>query len=95
MPFVVFISPPSFERLKLNRRKMGEKDVKEDDLKSIIYEAKETEDKFGHMFDKVIVNYDLDRAYQELRTVIHRLETEPQWVPCHWLKDPNASLTRY
>lgn len=86
MPFVVFISPASFERLKVNKiRELGS-NLKEDDLKNIINEAKLMEIEFGHYFDKVIVNYDLDRSFQELRTDIHRLETEPQWVNAEWIR---------
>jgi guanylate kinase len=43
------------------------------------------EESFGHFFDLIIVNYDLDRAYDELLSAINRLEVEPQWVPAHWV----------
>ncbi|KAL1240362.1 Protein PALS1 [Trichinella pseudospiralis] len=81
MPFVVFISPPSLERMKLNQRRQANPTLKDDELKAIVTEAKEAEEKYGHYFDLVVVNYDLEHSYQELRTAINRLETEPQWVP--------------
>jgi MAGUK p55 subfamily protein 5 len=94
MPYIIFISPPSFERLKMNRQKTGQPPIKDDELKSIIQEARQAELVFGHYFDKVIVNYDLERTFQELRLSIHRLETEPQFVPLSWLLDsPNDSNT--
>ena len=40
---------------------------------------------YGHYFDMVIINQDLDRAYDELLAEINRLEVEPQWVPVQWL----------
>jgi len=43
------------------------------------------EDVYGHYFDMIIVNQDLDRAYDELLSEINRLELEPQWVPIAWL----------
>ncbi|KRZ62390.1 MAGUK p55 subfamily member 5 [Trichinella nativa] len=89
MPFVVFISPPSLERMKLNQRRQANPTLKDDELKAIVTEAKEAEEKYGHYFDLVVVNYDLEHSYQELRTAINRLETEPQWVPSFWLKNPS------
>lgn len=86
MPFVVFIAPPSFERLKANKQRELGTNLKEDDLRNIVNEAKVMESEFGHYFDKTIVNYDLERSYQELRTDIHRLETEPQWVNVDWIQ---------
>ncbi|KRY33868.1 MAGUK p55 subfamily member 5 [Trichinella spiralis] len=89
MPFVVFISPPSLERMKVNQRRQANPTLKDDELKAIVTEAKEAEEKYGHYFDLVVVNYDLEHSYQELRTAINRLETEPQWVPSFWLKNPS------
>ena len=57
----------------------------DDELKDTIEKAREMEDTFGHYFDYVIVNYDLDRAYEELLAEINRLEVERQWVPAQWV----------
>ncbi len=54
-------------------------------MRSIILEGKKMEEEFGHLFDKVIVNMDVERSFQELRNAIHRLETEPHWIPSYWL----------
>ena len=43
------------------------------------------EDGYGHYFDMIIVNQDLDRAYDELLAEINRLELEPQWVSIAWV----------
>ena len=43
------------------------------------------EENYGHYFDHIIVNSDLDRAYNELVEEINRLEVEPQWVPATWV----------
>lgn len=43
------------------------------------------EDKYGHFFDYILVNSDMEQAYQELLNEINRLEVEPQWVPSQWL----------
>ncbi|VDP35345.1 unnamed protein product [Soboliphyme baturini] len=91
MPYVIFIAPTSLERLKMSKQRQGiNGNVKEDELKAIVAEAKKAEEQFGHYFDKVIVNYDLEQSFHELRLVIHRLESEPQWVPSVWLKSTNS-----
>ena len=59
--------------------------MQDEDLKQIIEKAREMEDNFGHYFDMIIVNQDIDRAYDELLAEINRLELEPQWVPFHWV----------
>ncbi len=43
------------------------------------------DDGFGHYFDCIILNYELNTAYDELLGEINRLEVEPQWVPSHWI----------
>lgn len=43
------------------------------------------EETYSHYFDMIIVNQDLDRAYEELLAEINRLELEPQWVPLQWV----------
>ncbi len=47
--------------------------------------AREMEANYGHYFDIIVPNYDLDKAYDELLAEINRLEVEPQWVPSHWV----------
>ena len=59
--------------------------LQDDEIKEIIESGRQMEDLFGQFFDQIIVNYDLDRAYDELLNAINRLEVEPQWVPLHWV----------
>ncbi|XP_029454727.1 MAGUK p55 subfamily member 5 [Rhinatrema bivittatum] len=84
-PFIIFIAPPSQERLRALLAKEG-KNPKPDDLREIIEKAREMEQSSGHYFDTAIVNTDLDKAYQELLRLINKLDTEPQWVPSTWLR---------
>ncbi|KAK0157672.1 hypothetical protein PV328_011382 [Microctonus aethiopoides] len=83
-PYVVFVAPPSLEKLRQKRIKNNES-FKEEELKDIIEKAREMEDKYGHLFDMIIINNDTDRAYNQLVTEINSLEREPQWVPASWL----------
>uniref|UniRef100_T1IQP9 MAGUK p55 subfamily member 5 n=1 Tax=Strigamia maritima TaxID=126957 RepID=T1IQP9_STRMM len=84
-PFVVFVAPPSLEKLRQNRAKLNT-NVKDEELKDIIEKAREMEDSYGHYFDMVIINADLERAYNQLLQEINILEREPQWVPGSWLR---------
>ena len=84
-PYVVFVAPPSLEKLRQKRLKNNES-FKEEELKDIIEKAREMEDKYGHLFDMIILNNDTDRAYNQLLTEINSLEREPQWVPASWVQ---------
>ncbi|CAL7941063.1 unnamed protein product [Xylocopa violacea] len=84
-PYVVFVAPPSLEKLRQKRIKNNES-FKEEELKDIIEKAREMEDKYGHLFDMIIINTDTDRAYNQLLTEINSLEREPQWVPASWVQ---------
>jgi MAGUK p55 subfamily protein 5 len=88
MPFVVFVAPPSLDKLK--RWKMDHSEpINDDELRDIIERAREMEDTYGHYFDMIIVYSDPERAYQQLVTAINSLEREPQWVPAAWLANNN------
>ncbi|XP_019940708.1 protein PALS1 [Paralichthys olivaceus] len=84
-PYIIFIAPPSQERLRALLAK-DNKNPKPEELRDIIEKAREMEQSCGHLFDAVIVNTDQDKAYTELLRLINKLDTEPQWVPCSWLR---------
>ncbi|OCT68847.1 hypothetical protein XELAEV_18040151mg [Xenopus laevis] len=84
-PYIIFIAPPSQERLRALLAKDG-RNPKPEELREIIEKAREMEQNNGHYFDTAIVNTDLDKAYQELIRLINKLDTEPQWVPSSWLR---------
>ncbi|XP_024054359.1 MAGUK p55 subfamily member 5 isoform X2 [Terrapene carolina triunguis] len=84
-PYIIFIAPPSQERLRALLAKEG-KNPKPEELREIIEKTREMEQNNGHYFDTAIVNSDLDKAYHELLRLINKLDTEPQWVPSTWLR---------
>ncbi|XP_065254544.1 MAGUK p55 subfamily member 7 [Emys orbicularis] len=94
-PFVIFIKPPSLERLRETRKnakiisskdeKVAAKPFAEEDFQEMIKSAQMMESQYGHLFDKVIVNDDLTTAYNELKATFDKLETETFWVPVSWL----------
>ncbi|XP_012724580.2 MAGUK p55 subfamily member 5b [Fundulus heteroclitus] len=83
-PYVVFIAPPSQERLRTLLATEG-KTLKPEELKEVTEKAREMELNYSHFFDATIINFDPDQAFQELRRLIDKLDTEPQWVPTSWL----------
>ncbi|XP_018124566.1 MAGUK p55 subfamily member 7 isoform X2 [Xenopus laevis] len=94
-PFVIFIKPPTIERLRETRRnakvisgkdERGEaKTFTDEDFEEMIQSAETMEAQYDHLFDKTIVNDDLSTASNELRSTLDRLETEGFWVPVSWL----------
>ncbi|KAL2098912.1 hypothetical protein ACEWY4_005392 [Coilia grayii] len=84
-PYIIFIAPPSQERLRALLTKEN-RNPKPEELRDIIEKAREMEQNYGHLFDAAIVNTDQDKAYQELLRLINKLDTEPQWVPSSWLR---------
>lgn len=43
------------------------------------------EESYGHHFDLVLVNVDLEKTLSRLLHEVSVLEREPQWVPSTWL----------
>ncbi|XP_037341835.2 protein PALS1-like [Pungitius pungitius] len=84
-PYIIFIAPPSQERLRALLAK-DNKNPKPEELRDVIEKAREMEQSCGHLFDGVIVNTDQDKAFNDLLRLINKLDTEPQWVPCSWLR---------
>lgn len=56
-----------------------------DEVKKVTEKAREMEQSFSHVFDATIVNTEPDQAFYELRRLIDKLDTVPQWVPTTWL----------
>lgn len=89
MPFVVFVAPPSLEKLK--RWKMDRSEsVHDDELLDIIEKAREMEENYSQFFDMVIIYSDPERAYQDLLREINLIEREPQWIPASWVTNTKS-----
>ncbi|XP_033621543.1 MAGUK p55 subfamily member 7 isoform X1 [Fukomys damarensis] len=94
-PYVIFIKPPSIERLRETRKNAkiissrddqgAVKPFTEEDFQEMIKSAQIMESQYGHLFDKIIINDDLTEAFNELKTTFDKLETETHWIPVSWL----------
>ena len=52
----------------------------------MIEKSTKLEKVYGHLFDQVISNDELQKAVNEVALAAHRIETEPQWVPAAWVR---------
>ncbi|XP_077009084.1 MAGUK p55 subfamily member 7 isoform X2 [Tamandua tetradactyla] len=94
-PYVIFIKPPTIERLRATRKNAkiissrddqgAAKPFTEEDFQEMIKSAQIMENQYGHLFDKIIVNDDLTTAFNELKVTFDKLETDTHWVPVSWL----------
>ncbi|XP_076617545.1 MAGUK p55 subfamily member 7 isoform X2 [Chaetodon auriga] len=93
-PFVVFVKPPTIERLRETRQnakiisgkddKGSAKPFTEEDFQEMVRTAQMMETQYGHLFEKVIVNDDLSAAFSELRLALKKVEMDTHWVPVSW-----------
>ncbi|XP_072234296.1 MAGUK p55 subfamily member 7 isoform X2 [Leuresthes tenuis] len=93
-PFVVFVKPPTIDRLRETRKNaqiISGKDDKgsaraftEEDFQEMVSTAQMIESQYGHLFEKVIVNDDLSSAFSELHLALKMVETETHWIPVSW-----------
>lgn len=92
-PYVIFIRPPSLEKLRAIVEKQTKSPEHFDDekLKEIIDEAREMEEKYGDLIDAFIVMNNMDSAYNELLNEINKLDIEPQWIPKRWVHSERDS----
>lgn len=58
----------------------------DDEFNEILRSAERIEFLYSHLFDEVIVNADLSAAFEQLVRAVHRVESEPLWVPASWVQ---------
>ncbi|XP_028292000.1 MAGUK p55 subfamily member 4-like [Gouania willdenowi] len=90
-PYVVFIKPPSPERLRQTRRDAQitssytlNRTFTEEDFVELEHMSKLIEVKYKQFFDRVLVNDDLQAACMQLCSIIQQAQNQPQWVPVSW-----------
>lgn len=58
--------------------------LQEADFKDMIYAAQDMEDRYGYLFEKVVINDDPAAAFAEIRAELDKLEKEVNWIPKIW-----------
>lgn len=54
-------------------------------LERLLRESELLRQAYGHYFDFVIVNNDIDETIRQLELIVEKLHTCPQWVPVSWV----------
>ncbi|XP_015437099.1 PREDICTED: MAGUK p55 subfamily member 7 isoform X4 [Dufourea novaeangliae] len=94
-PYVIYIKPPRFEILKETRNdararstfdESNSRGFTDEEFHEILHSAARIEFLYSHLFDEVIVNADLPMAFEQLVNAVHRVESEPLWVPASWVQ---------
>ncbi|KAL0118386.1 hypothetical protein PUN28_009206 [Cardiocondyla obscurior] len=94
-PYIIYIKPPTFEVLKETRNEArarstfdenNSRGFTDEEFTEILHSAERIEFLYSHLFDEVIVNADLSMAFEQLVNAIHRVESEPLWVPASWVQ---------
>ncbi|XP_011160119.1 MAGUK p55 subfamily member 7 isoform X3 [Solenopsis invicta] len=94
-PYVIYVKPPTFEVLKETRNEArarstfdenNSRGFTDDEFHEILLSAERIEFLYSHLFDEVIVNADLSTAFEQLVNAIHRVVSEPLWVPASWVQ---------
>uniref|UniRef100_A0A671P0V5 MAGUK p55 subfamily member 6-like n=1 Tax=Sinocyclocheilus anshuiensis TaxID=1608454 RepID=A0A671P0V5_9TELE len=90
MPYVVFIAAPEFDTLKAMHKAVVDaglttKQLTDVDLKKTVDESARILRAYRHYFDFIIVNDNLDGAFEKLQSAVDQLCTEAQWVPVSWV----------
>uniref|UniRef100_A0AC34QGE1 Peripheral plasma membrane protein CASK n=1 Tax=Panagrolaimus sp. JU765 TaxID=591449 RepID=A0AC34QGE1_9BILA len=74
-PFVVFIAAPDLQGLQ----------DPDGSLERLGKESEILRQAFGHLFDFVICNNDIDETIRQIETIVEKLNAIPQWVPVSWV----------
>ncbi|KAK0403472.1 hypothetical protein QR680_016938 [Steinernema hermaphroditum] len=74
-PFVVFIAAPNLQGLQ----------DPDGSLERLLKESEILRQAFGHLFDYVIINNDIDETIRSLDTIVEKLSASPQWLPVSWV----------
>ncbi|KAK1118589.1 hypothetical protein K0M31_014895 [Melipona bicolor] len=94
-PYVIYVKPPRLEILKETRNdararstfdENNSRGFTDEEFHEILHSAARIEFLYTHLFDEVIVNADLSMAFEQLVNAVHRVESEPLWVPASWVQ---------
>ncbi|CAG2219236.1 MAGUK p55 subfamily member 7 [Mytilus edulis] len=92
-PYVIYIKSPPFQQIQRTRQRHNAVFVFEgnarpftsSDFDDIVQTSMKLEQKYGHLFDSVIINENLTKAASELITIAKLAETKSHWVPVSWV----------
>uniref|UniRef100_A0A8C3APW7 MAGUK p55 scaffold protein 4 n=1 Tax=Cyclopterus lumpus TaxID=8103 RepID=A0A8C3APW7_CYCLU len=89
-PYVIFIKAPGPDRLRHTRRdarvltNYSVNRAFTDDFVELEEASRLMEAKYKQLFDRTLVNDDLQHACMQLCSIIQEAQDEPQWIPVSW-----------
>ncbi|XP_072902812.1 MAGUK p55 subfamily member 4-like isoform X2 [Hemitrygon akajei] len=96
-PFIIYIKPPNIRRLQQTRAHSSiiteyyvNRSFKEEDLQEIQDVSEKMLNYFGHLFDSVIVNDELEDTRLQLLSVVKEAQAGSHWVPAAWLNSDSG-----
>ncbi|CAF1221675.1 unnamed protein product [Adineta ricciae] len=75
-PYVVFVAAPDLSQIK---------GVNDESLERLVKESELLQQAYGHYFDLIIVNNDIEETIRALQYAIERVSHQSQWVPVSWV----------
>ncbi|CAI9729189.1 Hypothetical predicted protein [Octopus vulgaris] len=99
-PYVIFVAPPSFEILKATRFEKNARHTVNDlpqpfsdeELQKMINTSKTMVIRYGHFFDKTIVNGPIEQAVKDLIHIVELVGKEPfEYQKFHWIFRGNST----
>ncbi|KAJ9599917.1 hypothetical protein L9F63_009745 [Diploptera punctata] len=94
-PYIIYIKPPPFDVLKETRNaayarstfdENNSRGFTDEEFNEMLHSSERIEFLYAHLFDEVIENADLSKAFEQLVRAVNRVETEPLWVPASWVQ---------
>jgi guanylate kinase len=77
-PLVVFIKPPSLEKLKQTR---GDANLSDEQLERMVENSNKIDTNYGHFFDFSLSFDTLESTYEQLKALLDKSESEDYWAP--------------
>lgn len=88
-PYVIFVKPLISEKKKHVLKSHMSEEISsplDEEQQEILNSAAFIEEQYGHLIDTVLVKEDLQSAYNELKTVLDKLNKDSFWVPVSWVR---------
>ncbi|EMP40543.1 MAGUK p55 subfamily member 3 [Chelonia mydas] len=88
-PYVIFVKALVPEKKKNAPTSPTSEEISaplDEEQQDIINSAAFIEEQYGHLIDTVLLKEDLQSAYNELKTLLEKLNEDSFWVPVSWVR---------
>ncbi|NXH11079.1 MPP3 protein, partial [Bucco capensis] len=88
-PYVIFVKPFIPEKKKPVLKSPISEEISaplDEEQQEMINSAAFIEEQYGHLIDTVLVKEDLQSAYNQLKTLLEKLNKDSFWVPVNWVR---------